>query len=109
MRAHYFVGTELIGSCDAIWWSLASGPVWYSQALLCPHCGDLWARLIVEPGQDWQATLRGCPRHSWLDHAPGSLLPPWGVPLDTVPYNVLRREFLLTLNYRISKNGKSPL
>lgn len=34
-------------------------PTLLSLALLCPHCGDLWARVRVQ-GVEWLPVLRAC-------------------------------------------------
>lgn len=35
-----------------------------NQAFVCPECGELWGRLILDkPEAKWQASTRPCPRH----------------------------------------------
>jgi len=82
-----------------------------SHAFLCPTCGEVWARIVVDDGARWWATLHlceTCPSTSWWhkDDVGGSLLAgtlpthrlsffDWPRALNVLPHNLLLREFLL--------------
>lgn len=68
-----FLGNALLGRGVAAPHPL-HGP-WH-RAWFCPHCGEIWARAVVDlPNIEWQVWHGLCPRHaspSWFTIA-GSL------------------------------------
>lgn len=38
------------------------GEQWWSAAMLCPHCGEIWGR-VVRNGE-WHGVHAPCPKHS---------------------------------------------
>lgn len=89
MAAHYFVGTRLIGSAPSAWWCSTS-QFFDSLLLICPTCGETWARIVLDSSKEWFFRRTHCPAHGG-----GSFIPPWSFPLETLPTQVLNREFLL--------------
>lgn len=72
----------------------------------CPHCGDVWAR-VLEEGRYHQGYAVGCSKHSHWD-VPGSLWLSWDSNWNAaLPPDAIRREFLLTLDHwsRENENG----
>lgn len=87
------------------------GEAWYSSALLCPKCGEVWGR-VFRAGE-WSASLLPCPKHGtsykpggsfWqeLDWHPGTSGKPFTAPsvlegfLERNP-ELARHEFLVHL------------
>jgi hypothetical protein len=79
-----------------------------SLTYVCPECGEAWALLPVE-GSKFSTELGLCHRHARDASTisgliPGSLLRPWSQKLfQSLPNEVLRREFLLHLDYAESQ------
>lgn len=98
---HYFLGNRLLGSTNQLQWWTDSKPDAPSRVFVCPLCGDAWARVLTE-GQNWMPVVLVCAKHPpepeyrYLgSRIPGSLIPPWRVPLEQFPLPVLRREVVL--------------
>jgi hypothetical protein len=96
---HYFLGKVLLASTPLRpWWD--SGRLeTFSQAFLCPECGDTWGRVQID-GAEWIPLRRRCARHGY-----GLFLPPWSVPLDPIPLPVLQRDFLLSFEHYFTTEG----
>ena len=104
MAAHYFLGSRLVGTGSLHWWDstrLASA----SHVLVCPECGDSWGRILDDAHpRDWLPMRSSCPQHpGFIDKWPGSFLPPWPIPFDRYPQDLLRREFLLAFSHLVQK------
>lgn len=91
----YFLGTFLQGESPVIPWWNRTDRSWASEVFICPTCGADWGRIEII-GRPWIGTTRPCSSHpaslGW-----GSFLPPWGVPLDHLPPEVLHYELRLHL------------
>lgn len=102
----YFVRDSFIDEC-----MLDSSLAPRSLAFFCRTCGDIWARTIVNNGDDWDVLTAPCEQHPGRipadsDRTPGSMLY-WGLTeansammwwagvIDFLPRAVLEREFLL--------------
>lgn len=91
-----FVGRELLATFQHDFGSGEAGYVphaWYSKALFCPECGDVWARFIV-PGHMFYCGWSHCPRHGDIGLDSGSLV--WNVAivdfLNSLPAEVWNWE-----------------
>jgi hypothetical protein len=71
-----------------------------SHAYLCPHCGNVWARVAIE-GRRWIAVhvvCEPCKPHAISLDAPGSLMLPMQYSWNAaIPRELLLREFNLAL------------
>lgn len=98
MLQSFFVGDKLLGSRSAPSVQLDRGH-WahpLSRALLCPHCGRVWARIEVSNSR-WSPIVASCANHGPLPETqfPGSLLIPGFPELGgpDLPLAVLAYEF----------------
>lgn len=91
MPALYFLGNRLLDQSPTLPWWASDSPWTASQALFCPKCGEVWARIVI-PGEQWTAVIRNCEKCG-----DGQILPPWSVPLNTYPPRVIEREAKLLL------------
>jgi hypothetical protein len=72
-----------------------------STGYYCPHCGDVWARLINPKSSQWVFYAADCEKHptayNTLFGVPaGSICKSYDLPLlDALPLDLLRREVLL--------------
>ena len=57
---------------------------WYSKALFCPYCGDVWARYVVA-GHPFYCDWNACPQHGRIELDSGTLVHSIAV-LDYYPY-----------------------
>lgn len=99
---YYFLGNKHLGSAP----NPPSDPRTlheHSIAFFCPHCGEIWGRIIVNPAKHHILT-RGCVNcgPAWPDNPPGTFLELsevwWNLPqlhltADT-PFGVLMHDFL---------------
>lgn len=90
---HYFLGTRLLASTNVLPKWTESQVELFSNAYFCPHCGDVWARVVVDGRQHNPLTVP-CSKHG-----NGSFIFPWrqGCPSE-LPPEVLLYEFNLRLN-----------
>lgn len=77
---------------------------WMSRAYFCPHCGDIWGRLIIEKRdgspQLFQPTVSACREHDDPWNIPGSiLLGELSYNLDELSRETLARELDVHLSY----------
>lgn len=90
-------------------WEVPAGSP--SLAYICATCGEVWARISVEPAVRWAVIHRACPRHApafvleWA-YPPGSLSIPaawhFEAPVGAMrgwPAGLLRRELEIYLDY----------
>lgn len=100
MTAHYFLGTQPLGTSHQHWWETGT-PASASHLLICPRCGETWGRILDTLHPDnWLPLRRACPSHpGFIDRYPGSFLPPWPYPIEHLPLPLLRREFLLAFSH----------
>ena len=76
----------------------------HSHAVICPHCGEVWARVyLAGRNHGWRGTTlpcEACPPWEYAFGPPGSLI---GViptnDLLKLPVELLKRELLIHLNY----------
>lgn len=97
MPAAYFLGTQLLGSTIAYHKWDDTEDARFSEALFCPVCGDIWARIVESLATTWHVTNRECSKHSSRDCA-GSFIAPWRTTFEELPPEVLRYEAQLRLN-----------
>lgn len=105
-----FVGGQYLGSSHRYplnKHSTLQKPI--SFACFCPVCGDVWARVVI-PDTKFFCYHIACSKHHY-DGSPtaGSL---WITMeqdfIDTMPFEVLKRELLLHIdNYERSLNGNA--
>lgn len=111
-RAYYFINNKLLGEAE-----INSNFLPHSLAYCCPTCGEVWARITMQPHkQYWKFEPVPCEKHvveGGLEYGriPGCLLLErlnmkqnlsimwWGRALEHLPPAVLQREFELTLSY----------
>lgn len=68
-----------------------------SWVLVCPVCGDSWARVVDDP-DNWVPLRLPCKKHSFpTSDCGGSFLPVWLKYIDALPPEVLRYEAQLRL------------
>lgn len=98
-RVHYFLGSRLLGSSPSLpMWDDAT-PSHFSTAYLCPTCGEVWARIAVEGGQEWHPIKAFCPKHSdYFGRPGGSFIHPWRKTYWELPQEVLKYELQLLLD-----------
>lgn len=114
-RAHYFLGSRLLGT------SQFNTPncLPYSEALFCTTCGDLWGRAAVD-GSGWLVRSVLCEKHAptsipdW-SAVPGSFLQNslrasetsvmfWATVLEHLPQAVLARELGIAIRHFERRN-----
>ena len=96
MSAHYFLGTRYLGQASIKYWddTKLSSESWL---LVCPTCGDVWARVADSP-TDWLPLRMACRKHSFsTTEVGGSFIPVWLTHIDALPPEVLRYEAQLRL------------
>jgi len=92
----YFLGNRILGSSPLKWWddTTLSRASW---VLVCPTCGDSWARVVDNPS-DWLPVRMGCHKHPWAtSDVGGSFIFSWLQRIDALPPEVLRYEFELRM------------
>ena len=78
-KAHYFFGSRVVASTTLPYHPYASE----SLAFFCQTCGDLWARVLVEGGEErWLLSTIPCAKHKAVNavdwwSVPGSLSQGW--------------------------------
>lgn len=71
-----------------------------SEALFCPACGEVWARMPVEPFQPYVVTSRICEKHgNPTVGIGGTIWKGWGDRPDKLPKKVLYRELELNIKF----------
>lgn len=100
---HFFADGAYLGSRQIDPWRRVPGleTRWHhSQVLFCPHCGDIWGRIMVDRASYTQCIYRPCAKHgdgrlacypSWYDD-PTLFADDW-------PPAAIRWEFERTLAY----------
>lgn len=107
--ARFFLGNQLIASGPAPDVDDRCWP-WISTAYLCPKCGDIWARVVVE-GTRWTSTTAACPRPGhepgaeYTGHDAGSFFGVYKHYLLDCPRDLLLYEF----NIRLKAANLEPL
>lgn len=112
----HFLGNDLVGAC-----SLTTHIKPFSLAYFCTTCGDIWGRIVVGDGDDWQSLQVPCEHHlphnlSDNNSVPGSVIywmhserlasgMWWAAVIDFLPRSVLEREFLLRTNFLGGTHG----
>jgi hypothetical protein len=85
MIQHFYLGSRFLGSQEiSCWIDDCRNPVRlnpHSSAFCCPHCGELWGRVVVEGAAFWCFHHRHCRRCATYDGSPaqsqaGSFLDP---------------------------------
>jgi len=102
MTAHYFLGSRLLGSTEALqtWDGACTAS---SMAYFCHNCGDVWGRVVI-PNKRWMAVSAACPKcPTWNARLPGSFMFSWHhTQLNEFPPQVVQREFDLHMNHLVS-------
>lgn len=108
MKASYFIGNGFFGQSEV-------HDQAHSAAMFCPHCGQIWARVVVEsPSAPWDIYQNGCILHPnvyiYTQGQPhGSIIPELfihcqdasagsGLLLSNLPEGIIRREFDLLMS-----------
>jgi hypothetical protein len=96
---HYFIGKQLLATTSKLpWWGDCGKPP--SLLLVCPECGEVWGRVIVE-GQKWLPITRPCGKHPTrgaADKIGGSFIANWKADFEELPPEVPRYELEIRLN-----------
>jgi len=90
IRQDFFLGSSYLGTAERKLQFLGTHVVLPESKLwFCPHCGDVWARAVVEKAE-WQSYRVPCPKHP----KGGSLWLSWDKEyLAALPKPVLEYEF----------------
>ena len=103
---------------QAIHTGLAALPA--SRAWFCLKCGNVWARMVMEGGENaWVVTHSLCSKCdiSYRDRSaitwnfvPGSIWPEWFDEdlVAAIPPSILKREFQLHLQHWVKHHAESP-
>jgi hypothetical protein len=79
-----------------------------SKVFVCPTCGDLWARIVVEGAKHFPLS-HPCEKHEargFYDMIPGSVYEPWETKLlEAYPRELLLRETKLHIDHWRKFNG----
>jgi hypothetical protein len=93
MSTLYFLGSRLLARSSQL-------PLWAddrmltsSEALFCPCCGEVWARIMQESRKEWTCQIRNCAKHGG-----GSFIASWRREFRELPPEVLTYEFNLLLS-----------
>ncbi len=95
-KVHYFLGSRLLATTSI-------PPMWddatidhASTAYICPTCGEVWARVMIE-GSEWHPIKAACQKHHFL-RSGGYFLAPWRKTCWELPQEVLMYELQLLLD-----------
>lgn len=105
MPAHYFLGNQLLGSGQQVWWSDTQREL-FSLLYVCPSCGNAWARMAQEEAQRWapvQRSCEPCAAKPYRYGCPGSFLHPWLSHISNLPKELLLYE--ARLRFRLLDAG----
>lgn len=61
--------------------------------MMCPTCGEAWARVVNTAATHWTFQMRGCTKHG-----SGSFIAPWANQFEELPPEVLHYELQLRLD-----------
>ena len=102
---YLFVGSDLLG--ELTYDSGRRDLGWHrcSYAMFCPHCGEIWARLVMHNSRGEQCYFEvqrvSCERHPDWWNVPGSMLVGHLEHLlADLPPDAVKREFAIHLNYK---------
>ena len=90
MLQHFFIEGQYLGAAERrMQFVHAQLSVPTSYWFLCPVCGDLWAKAVVDSKNgNWQPAIHCCPKHG---HA--SIWRPWDAEYtEALPFQVLLWE-----------------
>jgi hypothetical protein len=103
----YFVGTQYLGQGTRPYeraHNVVIPP--HSLAFFCQKCGEVWARVVVESGSEFQVYSRRCLKHSCHIFDPGGSL--WFIWdrdwQNALPKAVLQREVVLMCDHWMKHN-----
>ena len=103
MPASYFLGTRLLGSSPANpRWDDDRDLFFEHQALFCPMCGEVWARILIDGANGWRVAVRHCAKEyrkpgNWDSDSSGSFIASWRRTFSELPPEVLEYEAKLRL------------
>jgi hypothetical protein len=81
----------------------------HSLAFFCQACGDIWARVLVQDGSEFQVYSRRCQKHSKYFFDPGgSIWFTWDRDWqEALPKAILQREVVLLCDHWVKHNKET--